>query len=111
MFYQNKAIGFAKDLVPLIKNGSKTLTYRLGDKYEFLKIGDRIMVKDSSTQKNFAEVEIIEVDTVLFKDLPIDREGHEKYSSKDEQKKIFERYYPGEVEDDTKVLILGFKIA
>lgn len=110
MYHKNKAIGFAKELVPLIKNGSKALTYRLGDKYKFLKVGDRIKVKNSSTQENFAEVEINEVSTILFKNLPIDKEGHEKYSSKEEQRKRFEKYYPGEVKDNTEVVILGFKV-
>ena len=31
------SISFAPDLIPLILNGSKTLTYRLGDKYTLFK--------------------------------------------------------------------------
>jgi len=32
MNYANKTIGFASNLVLLVLNGSKTLTYRLGDR-------------------------------------------------------------------------------
>ena len=42
------SIGFASNLVPLVLDGSKTLTYRIGDKYDFLKVGDEIDVRDSS---------------------------------------------------------------
>ena len=35
-----KEIGFATELVPLVKNHTKVLTYRLGNKYDFLKVGD-----------------------------------------------------------------------
>ena len=47
----NKSIGFAKGLVPLVLNETKTLTCRLGDKYDFLKPGVEIDVRDSSTDK------------------------------------------------------------
>jgi len=109
MKYSDKAIGFAKDLVPLVKDGSKTLTYRLGEKYEFLQVGDTINVKDSSTEQVFGEVEIAEKSITTFKDLPIDRKGHEKYPTKEVQRKTIEKYY-NKVEDDDKVLILGFKL-
>jgi len=109
MKYSNKAIGFAENLVHLIKSGSKILTYRLGDKYDFLKVGDVINVKDSSTGEVFGEVEITEKSSTAFKDLPIDREGHEKYSSKEEQRKTFEKYYD-KVRDEDKIIILGFKL-
>lgn len=109
MKYSNKAIGFAKNLVPLVKDGSKVLTYRLGDKYNFLEIGDVINVKDSLTEQLFGKVKITEKSATTFKDLPIDREGHEKYESKEEQRKIFKKYY-GEVKDEDKVIILGFRL-
>lgn len=103
------SIGFAHNLVPLIKNGSKTLTYRVGDKYSFLNVGDCIFIGDSSNQTDFAEVEITEKTFTTFKDLPINREGHEKYTSKEQQREIFNTYY-GDVSDNEKILILGFKV-
>lgn len=103
------SIGFASDLIPLILNGSKTLTYRLGDKYHFLITGDKINVRNSSTNQIVAKVEITEKDYITFNNLPIDRRGHEIYATKQEQKLTFEKYY-GEIKDDDKILILGFKV-
>jgi len=105
----NISIGFAPNLVPLILDGTKTLTYRIGDKYDFLKIGDEIDVRDSSNDKVFAKVKIIEKDYTTFADLPIDRVGHEVYSSKQEQRDTFEKYY-SEVKDEDKILVLGFSV-
>lgn len=102
-------MGFAENLVPLVLNGSKTLTYRIGNKYSFLELGDEIEVRDSSTDKIFGQVKIIEKGLTAFKDLPIDRKGHEVYESKEKQKEIFEKYY-GKVKDEDKVLILGFRL-
>ena len=103
------SIGFAPNLVPLILKGAKTFTYRLGDKYGFLQVGDEIDIRDSSNDKVFGRVEIKEKSYTTFKDLPIERKGHEVYKSKQEQKETFEKYYGG-VKDDEKMLILGFKL-
>ena len=103
------SIGFASNLVPLILDGSKTLTYRIGDKFTFLKVGDEIAVRDSSNNEVFAKVKIIEKNYTTFADLPIERVGHEVYSSKQDQRDTFEKYYD-EVNDDDKILILGFTV-
>lgn len=110
MIYTDKSIGFASNLVSLIKDGTKTLTYRLGDKYDFLKIGDLIDVRNSEDDKVFAQVEIIEKSWTTFKDLPIDRSGHEEYSSKNEQKETFKKYYGKDLADGDRILLLGFKV-
>lgn len=102
-------IGFAPNLVPLILNGSKTLTYRKGDKYDFLKIGDEIDVKDSSNDKVFAKVKITQKSYSTFADLPFDQVGHEVYSSKEEMRNTFKKYY-GEISDEEKILVLGFSV-
>ena len=83
------SIGFASNLVPLVLDGSKTLTYRIGDKYDFLKVGDEIDVRDSSNDNVFAKVRIIEKDYTTFSNLPINRAGHEVYSSKQVQRDTF----------------------
>jgi hypothetical protein len=102
-------MGFAKNLVPLVLSGAKTLTYRLGNKYAFLEIGDEINVKNSSTDKIFGRVKIIEKDWTTFKDLPIDRKGHEAYKSKAKQRQTFEQYY-GKINDKDKMLVLRFRL-
>lgn len=103
------SISFAPDLVTPIFDGSKTLTYRIGDKYDFLNVGDEIDVRDSSTNKIFGKVKITEKSYTTFRDLPIDRSGHEVYESKQKQREKFEKYY-GRVTDDDRVLILGFQL-
>ena len=110
MYHDQVILGFAKQLVPLVKDGSKTLTYRLGEKYTFLKSGDRLMVEDSSTHTPFAEIEIVGVSKMAFADLPIDRHGHEVYASKSEQRKVFEGFYKRTVDDTEQVLIIEFKV-
>ena len=103
-------IGFAKNLVSLVKSGEKVLTYRLGTKYANLQIGDKIKAKDSSTGKPFAEIEIIDKQVATFGELPINKLGHEEYQSKEEMKKTFQKYYDQEVSDDSPVIILEFKL-
>lgn len=109
MQYKDRVIGFAANLVPLVKNGSKKLTYRLGDKYSFLKASDTILVKDSSDSKIFGEIKITKASQTTFKDLPIDIDKHEKYSSKEEQRKVFETYYPGQVTDNAPIVVLEYE--
>ncbi len=104
-----KSIGFASNLVPLILDGSKTLTYRLGDKFEFLKIGDSINFHDSQSGKICGKIQITEKSHAKFKDLPINRTGHEVYQSKKEQRSVFTKYY-GKISDDVTLLILGFRL-
>lgn len=109
--HHNKVIlGFAEELVPLVKDGSKTLTYRLGLKYDFLQNGDTFLIEDSSTHLPFAEIEIVGTAKTSFIDLPIDRRGHEAYSSKEEQRQTFERFYKRTVLDNDPVIIIEFKV-
>jgi uncharacterized protein YhfF len=103
------SIGFAPDLIPLILDGSKTLTYRQGDKYAFLNVGDVTNIRDSASNQIVAVIQITEKSVVPFKDLPIDRKGHEVYSSKDAQRQIFKQYYGKDIEDEEPMLVLGFK--
>lgn len=103
-------LGFAKQLVPLVKDGSKILTYRLGLKYDFLQNGDTILVEDSSTRVPFAKIKVVRVSKTAFADLPIDRRGHEAYASKSEQREVFEGFYKRVVNDTEQVLIIEFKI-
>jgi hypothetical protein len=104
------SISFAPDLIPLILNGSKTLTYRLGDKYTFLNIGDTVTIRDSVSNKIYAVAEITEKSVILFGKLPIDRKGHEVYVSKEAQRKVFKQYYGRDIGDGESMLVLGFKI-
>ncbi|MFZ1258402.1 MAG: ASCH domain-containing protein [Candidatus Saccharimonas sp.] len=106
----NKTIGFAPELVPLVLNGSKTLTYRVGDKYNFLQVGDKIMTKNSSTGKIFAQLEITGKEIGTFGTLRDDRAGHEVYRSTQERRETFEKYYKRPIGNDEPATIIGFKV-
>ncbi len=104
-----KEIGFATELVPLVKNHTKVLTYRLGNKYDFLKVGDVVDTYDSVTGEVFGRLRITKKEKTIFKELPIDRIGHEVYPSKDGQRRVFEKFY-GEIKDEDLFIILGFEL-
>jgi hypothetical protein len=112
MKYPNKSIKFAPNLVPLIKNGTKTLTYRIGDKYEYLEVGDIVMVQGGGERDGdvFAEIEITKKYHITFGKLSHESEGHEKYGSKQEMRDTFKKYYKIDIEDDQDILVLGFKV-
>lgn len=110
MYYDKVILGFAEESVPLVKDGSKTLTYRLGLKYDFLQNGDTLLIEDSSTHLPFAKIEIVEVTKTSLVDLPIDRRGHEVYSSKEGQRQAFERFYKRTVLDNDPVMIIEFRV-
>ena len=110
MYHDQVILGFAEELVPLVKDGSKTLTYRLGFKYDFLQNGDTFLIENSATHIPFAEIEIIRTIKTSFIDLPIDRRGHETYSSKEEQRQTFERFYKRTVLDNDPAIIIEFKV-
>jgi 8-oxo-dGTP diphosphatase len=103
-------IGFAPELVPFVTDGSKTLTYRLGDKYSHLKVGDIVKLKNSQTGIIVAYAEIIEAVQTTFEQLPIDRAGHEPYESKEAQYETFKRFYSRDIQPADAVVILGYKI-
>lgn len=104
-----KIIGFAHELVSSVKDGTKNLTYRLGDKYDFLQPGDVIKTKDSSTGEIFGELLITEKSVCEFKDLPIDQFGHGTYTDRETMRQSFEKLYGRAVNDDDRVVILSYK--
>lgn len=122
-----KGFGFASELVPLIVKGEKTYTYRLlvrepvqlengemmhrlVNKYKCLEVEDRFLITNSSTKTPFAEIEILHKEEVHFYDIPIDREGHEPYPTKEVMRETFESYYKRKIEDDDQFLVFQFKV-
>jgi len=110
MKHTDRIIGFASDLVPLILNGSKTLTYRLGDKWGFLEAGDTILTENSDTDKVFAELEILNKEKSTFGTLHNNRQGHEMYRTTEERRETFSKYYNRPIMDGESALILEFKV-
>ncbi len=109
--HTNTTILFAPDLVPLVRAGSKTLTYRLDDDHlGFLMVGDRIEAEDSASGEVFAELEIVEKRYTTFGELPIDRKGNVAHRTKEDQRAVFKGYYGRDIKDSDRVLVLGFRI-
>jgi ASC-1-like (ASCH) protein len=109
--HKSTTILFAPDLVPLIRAGSKTLTYRLDDDHlGFLRVGDRIEAEDSASGAVFAELEIVERHYTTFGELPIGREGNVAHPTKEDQRAVFKGYYSRDIMDSDRVLVLGFRV-
>lgn len=104
------SLKFTPNLTELIKKGEKTSTFRLGKKN--LAVGDIaefITRYDETTTKPFGYGRIIDVKTILLKDLPLDYFGNEPYSSKDEQLKVQKRYYGDEVTLESEFTVYDFE--
>ncbi|MEW6186743.1 MAG: ASCH domain-containing protein, partial [Thermodesulfobacteriota bacterium] len=53
-------IPFAPELIPLIISGQKRLTYRIGNKYGYLNVGDVVFLSDSNDKTFSCKARIIE---------------------------------------------------
>ena len=105
-----KSLKFAPDLVPLVKNGSKTSTFRLFDDKN-LQVGEIVEFIQRPELTVFAKAEIVEVTKKPFGNMTKkDMEGHEKYSSKKEMYDTYTSYYSKKVNDDTEITIYRFKL-
>jgi len=102
---------FHPNLVPLIEDGTKNLTYRLDDDgLDYLIVGDVVRAENSATGETFAELEITSLEWTTFGGLPTDREGNVKSESKEKQREVFKGYYGRKVADDERALIIGFRV-
>lgn len=106
-----KKLRFKYNLVSLILNGTKTVTWRLYDDKD-LKIGDELKLIDSESGEKFAEAEIVKVrEKKLGEISEKDFEGHEKFGSREEMLATYKEYYGGKKVDwDTLVKIIEFKL-
>ncbi|MEI6039969.1 MAG: ASCH domain-containing protein [Candidatus Berkelbacteria bacterium] len=105
-----KTLKFASNLVPLILNGDKTATWRLFDDKDLIK-GDKVLFLDQETKELFAEADLIEVKETTFRDLTLqDKDGHEKYITDKEMLETFSKCYNTEVNLNTPLKVVKFKI-
>lgn len=105
-----KEIKFSEDLVKLIKDGSKTSTWRLFDDKD-LKTGEKVVFLARPSLSPFAEAVLSEVLIKKFSALTeADKEGHEKFASNEEMYKTYEGYYGRPVNADTELKIIHFSI-
>ncbi len=105
-----KTLKFSKDLVELVKNGSKTSTWRLFDDKN-IKVDDLVTLIKRPELTPFAEAKVTKVLTKPFQELTNkDKDGHEKFYSEEQMYKTYSDYYKQEVNPDTEVKIIRFKI-
>lgn len=106
-----KVIKFADNLVPLILSGEKTSTWRLFDDKD-LQMGDEFEFVNKQTGETFASAvatdvrlkRVSEIDETDFAD------GHERYESLEDLVKTFQTYYGDQVDENTEVKIVKFKL-
>jgi len=106
-------IQFAPELTKLIRKDGKVKTYRFGDKYDYLQIGDKVRLAEYQTDKLISNAIITNKEHVAFKDIPLKLSGHEEYESRDHLRKVFSSYYKyvgRAVEDNDPFLILSFDL-
>ena len=107
------AIMFAPELIKIILSGEKVETYRYGNKYDYLQIGDRIKIQNSITKKIIASAKILNKTVTSFKNLPLAASGHETCSNKEEQRKVLSGYYAyigREIRDNDSFLVFEFQV-
>lgn len=101
---------FTPELTELILRGKKWSTIRLEPKS--LKVGDVAKLQtrhDTKTISSFAFAEITKIETQKLRDIPLDHEGHEKFTDQKEQLKSYQNYYGEVVTLDSEFTIYTFK--
>ena len=115
---KERIITFSEPLPGLILNGKKTTTWRIDEPVpikrtsdtEGIAVGD-ILSLVNKEQKEFAKAETIAVNHTIFGKLTNkDLEEHEKFKSKKEMYSKFEEYYKIKINDNTKVVVIKFKL-
>ncbi len=106
-----KTLKFAPELVPLILNGTKTVTWRLFDDKN-LAPGDHLDFTDKATGKKFATAEITAIREKPLGDIDDHdfAEGHERYADRAAMVAEFRKYYGEMADENTRVKIIKFRI-
>lgn len=104
---------FRTSMIEPIKNGEKTVTFRMEKKD--IKAGDIVDIVDwaegvKEDQCVVAQAKIKKAKEIKYKELPLDYPGHEDYSSLDERSKLFKDCYGKEVGDEEVVYIYEFEL-
>lgn len=100
-------MGFDVALMPLVRSGAKTLTYRLGDKFADLHLGDDFRAVCPGEEP--VGLYVTQRWPGKFGHLPLDDPRHEPYSSLEHMRTVFEGYYGRPVQDDEFVVVLAFE--
>lgn len=107
MAHEKGEIKFDASLVDIIKNRTKTKTYRLHD--HGFKQNDLCRVINSQTKNLFGYIKINSVAKCKYSELKPNSLGHEIYDSADQMKKVFEQYYPNiKISSETEVWVYDY---
>lgn len=106
-----KRLKFKNDLVPLVLDGSKTVTWRIFDDKD-LQAGDQLSFVDSITEEEFAKAEIIAIREKKLGEITEEdfKEGHERYRDQDEMLATYRSYYGETVDSGTVIKVINFKL-
>ncbi len=105
-----KTLKFVARLAPLILSGEKTTTWRLFDDKNLQK-NDQLQFIITESGEKFAQAEITNIyEKKLSEVRDVDYNGHEKYTNHKEMLDTFTKFYGPQVNKDTIVKIIHFKI-
>ena len=105
-----KKLKFEPYLAKLILDGSKTTTWRLFDDKN-LQVGDDLEFLNSESLKTFSKATITELNEKSISELTdIDRQGHEKFESDQAMYNFYKRCYKQNINANTKLKIIKFKL-
>ncbi len=104
---------FRPELVSLIKEGKKNVTFRIGEKKNII-VGDVVSLIDwadgkQENQKEFTKARIIEISEFKLGELPLDYPGHEKDNSIEERLERYKKYYGDYVTNESIVYVYRFQ--
>lgn len=104
------SLKFTPELTELVVAGTKTSTYRVGEKN--LKVGDiaeMITRIDSQNTRHFGKARITNIATTPLGELPNDYAGHEAYANDGEKLADYRKYYGDEVTLETDITVYDFE--
>jgi hypothetical protein len=103
-----KRLKFAPHLIPLIRGGFKTVTWRLWDDKN-LAAGDQVEFVDASSLDRVGLAELTKVYTKTFAALDdADWQGHERFRDDADMFQHYTRYYGRTVDIQTPVTVVHF---
>lgn len=114
--YKMKTLKLDHKLAEMVRNGSKTSTWRLYDDKD-LQVNDEVELVDKVDPGNpstWQSVGVARLDVVLEKRLgeitKEDIQGHDGYASREEMLQAFQKYYGPQVTFETPVKIIHFTL-
>ncbi|MEK6841346.1 MAG: class I tRNA ligase family protein, partial [Nanoarchaeota archaeon] len=99
---------FNPRIIQEILNGESFLTFRL--EHKNISKGDVCEFLNSKDNKKFAEAKIVNVNKKKFKDINPSEWKHERFTTRQEMYKTYEKYYKKPVNENTDIYIYEFKL-